>query len=149
MSAYFVSANTLNCILSCAKRHNRFLVDLVEHMPELALSDEELTRVGRMLWRENEKSLRYRYADAGDQDSWGPDFAAIDDFVFQERQDSDWQAIMSCNNYDYQSCEHPEWEASKAKAFNDAVRDACLKALRIDRDGFYDRPEAQRLNWSL
>ena len=129
MSAYFVHEGVLHSILGAAMRHG---VQWPAPLDQEGIRERDLhdpnpdqrqlnywSAIGRLLWRENEKSLRYRYSDAGQE--WAEDFAAIDAFTFKPQPDTDEAALECCEEYDYQSCEHDGWEASNAKAFIDAL----------------------------
>lgn len=39
------------------------------------------------------------------------------------------EALVAIAGYEYQSCEHPGWEASAAKAFCDSLKDRLIHAL--------------------
>lgn len=109
MSAFIVS-----------KRHIDAIVTTANAWDERPADPDEL---GRMLWIENVCSVDHRYnehsidamADALTY-SW-PAFAPVLSPV---------EALKAIACYEYQSCEHPGWEASKAHAF---VRDFRLEAI--------------------
>jgi hypothetical protein len=89
-----------------------------------------LTELGRMLWRENVKSVAYRYdmpaRHASEYAGYLKDIAAYQ----YEPQEWNRRAVadaVSC--YDYQSCEHPGWEMSKAKRLIEAIETA-LEGVR-------------------
>ena len=72
-----------------------------------------------MLWVENLASLAYRYPDSPPEE-WG--FEKYTHRHNPNRHPTPIQTIKACDCLDYQSCEHPEWPASEAKAFLDALR---------------------------
>ena len=77
-------------------------------------------RVGAMLLAENRRSVNFRY----DEDDWEEPYtfepvASVDPVVVLK--------ALSC--YEYQACEHPEWEASEAHAFCEALRQRAIASL--------------------
>ena len=90
--------------------------------------------VGQMLWDECHASICHRYPDyGGSEDLPGP----IDQgFVYRQHRSTmhreriePVQTLKACDCYVYQSCVHPEWEASQAKAFIEALRSAAWTSL--------------------
>lgn len=85
------------------------------------LTDETAGHVGAMLWAENRRSVNHRYAE----DEWEAPYVFehlginIDPLVVLDG--------LSC--YEYQSCEHPAWETSEAKAFCDSLRASAIHEL--------------------
>lgn len=80
-----------------------------------------------MLWRENIASVSARYPNESSATLPGP---IGENFVIGSRdlQAALWvdfdlaQVLKACDCYEYQSCEHPGWKTSDAKAFIDALR---------------------------
>lgn len=76
--------------------------------------------IGRELWRENLRSvIFYRYPRDTDGDRPGPlDFkdSDVDTYTYREpaRVMSDAEVCKAASCFDYQSCEHPGWETSRA-----------------------------------
>ncbi len=121
MSAFLVHPGHIDYLVSAAIAANipyggvRYGGDRVE----LGNADD----AGRMLWRENLASVAYRYGD--DRDSLpGPvPFPDVETYTFRQfRTLSPVQAFMATACYEYQSCEHPGWEASDALAFCSQLR---------------------------
>lgn len=90
--------------------------------------------VANMLWRENIKSVSYRYP--GDKTSGtlpGPVGGSLivtkRDFLHPFNRFDPVQVLKSVSCYEYQTCEHPEWESSEAFAFCQALRHAAIDAL--------------------
>lgn len=93
------------------------------------LTRESAGRVGAMLLAENRASVDHRYAE----EEWEQPYEfeavpgdAIDPVVVL--------SLIRC--YEYQSCEHPEWEASEAHAFCEALTVHAIAAL----PGYGDAP---------
>lgn len=77
-------------------------------------------RVGAMLWNENKASVDHRYQEANEREVYDFTPSRVTDPV---------TILKSLACYEYQSCEHPAWEASEAKAFCEALRDAVITML--------------------
>jgi hypothetical protein len=83
------------------------------------VTDVDPDEIGRELWRENLASVADRYPNDRDGDRPGPaDFrdADVDAYEYRRpRNKPNLQGLLhavAC--YEYQSCEHPEWGASRA-----------------------------------
>lgn len=101
---------------------------------ELACNDyEKAAEIANMLWRENIKSVSYRYPGESSDTLPGP---VGGNFVITERDICVFhppidpvQVLKSCDCYGYQTCEHPEWESSEAYAFIDSLRHHAWSSL--------------------
>ncbi|MCL2393051.1 MAG: hypothetical protein FWC87_00060 [Acidimicrobiaceae bacterium] len=107
MSAWIVS-----------KRH-------IDHMVTALIARElvsplEADPIGRMLWRENLKSVAYRYPSDVDGTRPGPMSFRDGDVERYEWRETpvldDLQTLVTFHCYGYQSCEHPGWDPSLSKA---------------------------------
>lgn len=105
------------------------------------LTDETCNEVGRMLMLECARSVSFRYnepIDAGtlpgpiDLNPYAETFHAKD--VMRGIRYSAVQILKAIDCYEYQSCEHPDWETSEAKVFCDALRGLMIGRL----DGYAD-----------
>lgn len=91
--------------------------------------------VGRALWQENLNSVLYRYPaerEAGQyfREHYGPEvMAAYRCPVFPAKRFDPVAALKAVRCYEYQSCEHPEWNGSPAKAFCEDLREWLIAAL--------------------
>jgi len=107
------------------------------------LTRENVDAIGAVLTAENARSVQYRYPDDGMDTLAGPtDNGFVTDallgrYAYQSgygtgpvfigqgpRHLSAVEALKAINGYEYQSCEHPAWETSGAKAFCEALRRA-------------------------
>ena len=92
------------------------------------LTPETAGRVGAMLVAENRRSVDHRYDETETEDP----------YVFTELPGRPDPVIVlkaiAC--YEYQSCEHPEWEESEAHDFCEALRDRMISSL----PGYDDAP---------
>lgn len=92
------------------------------------LTDETAGRVGAMLWAENRASVNHRY----DEDEWEPPYefkrlgGTVDPVIVLK--------AIAC--YEYQSCEHPDWERSEAHTFVRALEAKMIRSL----PGYDDAP---------
>lgn len=97
---------------------------------------ETANRVGQMLMNENAESVAHRY----DQDEH--DSLVFDDSETPRFHEFDaCQVLSSCDCFEYQSCEHPGWAASEAKAFIDALRKAAWTSLPGYKDASWGYPK--------
>lgn len=111
----------------------------------------ELTadEIGLMLWQECIASVAYRYPDDPEAGLPGP----VEDgprFGYRhpvmDPPGSTIKAVdvlkaIAC--YEYQSCEHPGWEASRAKAFCEALTATAIRNL----PGYDDAPWGAPKGW--
>jgi hypothetical protein len=79
---------------------------------------EERKKDAKILWEENVKSLLYRYDDPADMIESVAKFTAK---TFEDVVTEPVAIIRLAHSYSYQSCEHPEWDGSGAKAMVDAL----------------------------
>jgi hypothetical protein len=126
MSAWFVSKDDIDLIVSWTKPN----------------SVEDGTRLGKMLWRENVKSLRARYHGPDYEDEHCDQDAEVEAYAFRQLhgvKPLPLAKIIDC--YDYQSCEHEGWETSEARALCTAIQNAMnLPAKHHDLPGWKDAP---------
>lgn len=116
-----------------------------------------LDEAARMLWDENVRSVSHRYPNdapselpAADCDSveaaagefgWRPAYSRI------VRKIEPVQVLKAVQCYEYQSCEHPEWHQSRAKAFCASLKDRMIMRLAGYDEaqwGFEAPPEPRR-----
>ncbi|WP_050514484.1 hypothetical protein [Streptomyces rimosus] len=85
------------------------------------LTDKSAGYVGAMLWAENRRSVNHRYAEK----EWEQPY------VYRRLHMSfDPVAVLSALScYEYQSCEHPEWEKSEAYRYCMALQGAAVRRL--------------------
>lgn len=97
---------------------------------------DEAARVGQMVWAANVASVRHRYPDCDELP--GP----LDrDYNYGAHRDSrlpvtSGRVLKACAGFEYQSCEHPGWPTSEAKAFIEALRAAAWRQV----DGYDEAP---------
>lgn len=98
------------------------------------LSYATADEVGAMLWTENLRSVAYRYPEDRSGDRPGPIDLTDEDvlsyhFTKVPGEVSPGVVFKLLDCYEYQSCEHPEWRNSAAKAFCDALRDRMCRRV--------------------
>lgn len=96
-------------------------IDLMvgEAIARRVITPDEADATGRMLWRENLRSVAYRYPRDTDGDRPGPaNFRDGDVATYRftpielSMTSAELLSLVAC--YDYQSCEHDDWEQSEA-----------------------------------
>jgi hypothetical protein len=162
VSAYVVGRETIDAIVSGARQYGgqtgfsftRFFpgdqpkAGYSYHKFSKYASDDEAPdafnpdTIGRELWQENLRSIHHRYPDTIDGENIpGPlDFSEVETLTYTYGPGSrvvgvdpfGLLGVLRC--YEYQSCEHPEWGHSVAKAFCGALRSEVIDHL-IDLTG--------------
>ena len=96
----------------------------IEHARQQSreLTRETAGRVGCMLWAENRRSVDHRYDENGIE----PECYEYED---PRVKIEPVQVLKALDCFEYQACEHPEWEESEAKAFCDALRGTTINDL--------------------
>lgn len=124
MSAYVVSKDEIDILVTAG-------IHVVED--EYSVPDEQASEVGQRLLDECVRSVSYRYPndDLGelpgtyDEETIVPGIAPVSiaqwltpyAFTRPEREPSRDDVAEAISCYEYQSCEHPEWEASWARSY--------------------------------
>jgi len=93
------------------------------------LTKDTADAVGHMLLVENHRSVNHRYDEAEEPEAF---FAYTREAHYPDPVHV--LKLISC--YVYQSCEHPGWEGSEAKAFIDALTKRMIDQL----PGYEDAP---------
>ncbi len=156
MSAYVVERN-----------HIRFLVAAAERLAKSKFSywyparkatgrmylgeDIDLDEIGQILWDENIRSVTGRYPDTVGQDGTidydnlpGP---CNEVFLYQHPKELGWHnmrpvdVFKACDCYEYQSCEHDEWEASEAFCIIQSIKDCAMSASPGYSEAAWGAPE--------
>lgn len=120
MSAWVVSKHHIDLLVSSAIERRIFL-----HLPNVAepvvatLAIADL--IGTMLWRENIRSVAYRYNLCGKDEEAGylRELAAYRFRQYTGVRAAAASAALAC--YDYQSCECPDYRATVAAHFVDVM----------------------------
>lgn len=138
MSAYIVDLAHIDMLVSAAALGcvgwSLYHHDGKHHSVPKTRADK--TALGRLLLSENEKSIMHRYPDteAGRYDrmpapvGYGGALAyEYPDTILDPLDAVSTLKLIDC--YEYQSCEHPGWAGSQAKAFCDGLRLATISRL--------------------
>jgi hypothetical protein len=108
-----------------------------DDQPAAELTWDQADAVGQMLWTENILSVEYRYPDLkgfADNENSLPGPIGLDRdeaYTFQPLNEplSAVELLKALHCYEYQSCEHPAWATSSAKAFAEALERATMRRL--------------------
>jgi len=116
------------------------------------LTHESADEVGRILWRENLRSIEARYPDTVENGDYpGPiDFEADQTETYTYRDPgfipSAGETFQAVGCFEYQSCETDDWRESEAYRFCQALVDVTAAALYAGPWG-WDRDEiAKRID---
>jgi len=130
MSAFLVSKRHIDTMVEAA-----ILVGLhrsLIYRGVLPPGREAASELGRLLWRENLRSLEARYRGGAPDDDfvtaykWTPTHLGSCGEIPKARIPALLKAI-EC--YEYQSCEHGGWEESHARRMCEALRRALISRL--------------------
>jgi hypothetical protein len=131
MSAFIVDPEHINVMLWAGAQHAghhgplRWYFGNPTHIGEL--HDDNLDQIGQMLLDENAASVNYRYSENNHYE-----------YRYRRPRHISWSVpellnVVHC--YEYQACEHPEWEHSQAHAFCAALQQRLITKLPGYSDG--------------
>jgi hypothetical protein len=161
MSAFIVSHDHIDAIVTYAVQ-NRMSFWNPEAKKRIDITRANAEEIGRMLLHENERSVRYRYSETEPDElpgtigenaasySYRPFFETALTPGGQRRAIlgglTAVQVIKAISCLNYQSCEHPGWEASLAWRICDAIKSAAINRLPGYDDAGWEinREEAAR-----
>jgi hypothetical protein len=95
----------------CSRAHIAAIVEAYREHCKPDASNQELSELGADLWEENWESVAYRYAHRDDNGP-KPVYGAHQK---PKRHYSPAEVAKALRCLEYQSCEHPDWEESKAR----------------------------------
>lgn len=103
----------------CDQKMFSYIASVIFEMADGEMTRYDAVNIGRVLYRENCRSVLYRYPS--DKDEVNPDFPIVDenDVVSVSLYSDEIKKAVDC--LEYQSCEHPDWEKSFAKRILDSV----------------------------
>jgi len=108
---------------------------------------EDAERLAQVLWAENVGSVGHRYS--GDKLSELPGMVRDAEAGFEygrhvwSQEPPNWvQVLKACDCLEYQSCEHPGWEGSEARAIIEAIRSKAIHALPGYEDAAWEITDA-------
>lgn len=113
MSAWIVSQAHVDALVSAAlpSGGERLNYNHAGSWHEVGHGDAD--RVGRLLWEECHRSVNYRYTESTPTPAYN--------YRIPGATLSVATLIKAAHCYRYQSCEHPEWETSEARAIIEAL----------------------------
>lgn len=130
MSAYLMSAADLAAIARAAAKMDGRI---------------DAETVFNVLLDENLKSLGYRYEDAGRIADWCDDGEAAYTWERLEPvEHSAGELDDMVRSYQYQSCEHPEWQDSAARKLTDVLRAWLAPQVQAEKDAEAAKIQARR-----
>jgi hypothetical protein len=138
MSAWIVSTRHIDVLVQAATRPDAYgplRYSYEPHAPEdgtrVSVVCTQTDALGRMLLAENIASVAFRYPDDTFDELPGPTkktapaaYRYTDPGTFPIVDE-----LKAIDCYEYQSCEHPQWERSEARAFCQALRHRLVMRL--------------------
>ena len=115
-----------------ASVRNRHPMSWFEGDTRHSLTDYTSDELGQVLTDWNVRSVSWRYPDCklselpGQIDHW---WTEPYKFAIPTREHSEVQVLKAIDGYEYQACEHPDWEQSNAYAFLNALRREFIRLL--------------------
>ena len=138
MSAYILQDDTIDLLVTAGLYGVGIDGGLrVYHEGEILTFNryEHADELGTILKTANYDSVNYRYKESTEMEGYRHNGEGITQYLGGEV--ITWgQVLKSARCYEYQSCEHPEWGTSLAKAIVEAItRKVCEK---VSRDAEWD-----------
>jgi len=116
MSAFLVDAAHIDYLLTFAQSPR-----VRDELTWAGHPDTDATVLGEMLWAENARSVAYRYR--------APEIRPAYTFRRWPGPVNPVWVLKAIACYEYQSCEHPEWQQSAAYRIMRALEGAAIAAL--------------------
>jgi len=156
MSAFVVNKSHINALIHAGMAVQYRPFTWYHNGESHNLTDENASQIGQMLLDECVRSVCSRYEDDSMTNLPGrtnAEWLIPFEYRFTHRRPTPIEALSLISCYEYQSCEHPEWEASEAKAFCSALRHCTISRLpgydevswEWDDDEYYNPPKVIRL----
>jgi len=139
MSAFVVNKEHINAMITAGLNVRYKPLRWWHNGKPHTLTHDNASTIGEMLLQENVKSVSYRYEDSEITNLPGKVNAEwIIPFIYRYTYavPTAVEVIKIIQCYEYQSCEHDEWELSSAKSFCDALTKAQFDRL----PGYDDAP---------
>ncbi len=153
MSAYIVEKNHILYLLAAVnslaiQRGSAFSYYHSGERHRVESDPKSLAELGNLLWRENIASVSHRYPGESSATLPGPrdgfyTIAPADIARHIWTEINPVQVLKACDCLAYQSCEHPEWRSSAAKAIIDELRSAGWHSLPGYEKAAWGAPEPQ------
>lgn len=119
-------------------RHHTYITQ--DHERNEITPDE----LGQLLWRENYRSVMGRYPDCNPDNLPGPnDFSPADIAFYTFERSRTVPTVAQTYNmlrcYEYQSCEHDDWQTSPAHRFVEQLKDKLFQTYEdVKRDNTWE-----------
>ena len=128
MSAFVVGYDHIDALLTyaLAERQNPVSYGLPTTGNRIEITEENATKVGRILLAENERSVRFRYPNDPDEGD-----GYVKDYTFSnfEKPLTPVAVLNGCDCFDYQACETDDYKQSVAYQIIDAIRHRAIRNL--------------------
>ena len=113
-----------------------------DYISALKRTEREVTEDNAGIWgaalvAENRKSVNWRYAE----DEWEEPY----EFTRYEGTFDPVKMLKVISCYEYQSCEHPEWKTSEARAFCEALTGRMIGMIPGYSDGPWEVTDAAQV----
>lgn len=128
MSAFILNHSHIDALVDFARRQ-KLCGTMLTH---------ELNELGQHLIEQNIKSVCYRYRE--NEGSYATEYR----FCEPARRLSPVEIIKAAQCYDYQSCEHPGYEATRAAKLMASIRDEAISMLPGYVGAAWELPETHR-----
>lgn len=119
MSAYILHPNHTIALVNFGRSHRVSVWD--DNLDRPREFWKEYNELGQILVDENYKSVNYRYRDNLEPHKFV--------FKYDMQPRTPVQILRAINTYDYQSCEHPDYEKSLAKWIIDCLQSKAIHLL--------------------
>ncbi len=137
MSAYLVEQNHIAYLVAQSRAH--ILRGTMDYTVSF-MGGGDPEALGQILWDENLKSINYLYKDRQTL----PAYKHKNGLYV-------WDALQVCHSvscYEYQSCEHPGWEESKAADFCRQLSGVAISTLLGGKIWGAPKPQANVISLS-
>jgi len=119
MSAYLVEKNHVLFLAAAARKFDTYVYHSGASVRyDRNTSDLHVAALATELWKENQKSVNYRYTESD----------TVEEITAADVRANVWskidpaQVFKAIDCYEYQACEHPEWDDSFARHFCEYLR---------------------------
>ena len=128
MSAFIVDTSHIDAMIRVALNVSQREFHFASVGPYGVLTHETADDIGQMLMNENTASVNFRYSE--------DDLAEPYTYAPFGKMPTAIEGVKLVQCYEYQSCEHADWETSKAKRFCEVL----ISYLISNLPGYDDAP---------
>lgn len=104
------------------------------------LIDSILTRIGRILVKENYRSVNYRYNTNDKPETY---------YYTPSKDYGKFQVYTTCSSYIYQTCETDNYEKTEAIKIVRGIQENILKSLNMTEKQLESTEEYEKAEWVL